>query len=136
MLETTKPADAGALVELIALADSDVERIATALAAKLVGALAPGSLLSSSKPASVDDATEIAVTYKRAGELIGVSARTIWSLCDSGELKVISIGVSRRVLRASIDAYIAKLAASTDAPKLTRKPKRATVTPQATSKGR
>lgn len=53
----------------------------------------------------VNDNT-LLVTLKRAGQMMGLSERTIWSLCHSGKLRKAKIGRSIRVVVASIHEFI------------------------------
>ncbi len=48
------------------------------------------------------------LSYQQAGQILGVSARTIWSLVDSGDLPVVRFGRSVRVDPADLRAFIEK----------------------------
>lgn len=50
------------------------------------------------------------LTTKEAGELLGLSGATIRNMCNDGRLPFIRpSGNQRRILRAEIEAYLAKL---------------------------
>lgn len=46
------------------------------------------------------------LTYKQAGELLGVTERTIWTLVADGELPAVRFGRSVRIDPADLRAYI------------------------------
>lgn len=46
------------------------------------------------------------LTYKQAGELLGVTERTVWTLVADGELQVVRFGRSVRIDPADLRAYI------------------------------
>ncbi|GAB4384136.1 MAG: hypothetical protein Kow0022_05820 [Phycisphaerales bacterium] len=46
------------------------------------------------------------LTYKQAGELLGVTARTVWTLVADGELPAVRVGRSVRIDPADLRAYI------------------------------
>lgn len=57
------------------------------------------------------DATSLAfierlLTYKQAGELLGVTERTVWTLVSDGELPAVRFGRSVRIDPADLRAYI------------------------------
>lgn len=51
---------------------------------------------------------KLALTYDEAGELLGLSARTIWTLASTGQLRACRIGRSVRIPRVELEAYIAR----------------------------
>jgi len=46
------------------------------------------------------------LTYKQAGELLGVTERTVWTLVADGELPAVRFGRSVRIDPADLRAYI------------------------------
>lgn len=46
------------------------------------------------------------LTYKQAGDLLGVTERTIWTLVDQGELPAVRFGRSVRIDPADLRTYI------------------------------
>lgn len=46
------------------------------------------------------------LTYKQAGELLGVTERTVWTLVADGELPRVRFGRSVRIDPADLRAYI------------------------------
>lgn len=46
------------------------------------------------------------LTYEQAGELLGVTKRTVWTLVDDGELPAVRFGRSVRIDPADLRAYI------------------------------
>lgn len=66
------------------------------------------------------------LTFDQAGEVLGVSRRTIDRLVERGELPAISVGErSRRIPTAAIDAYcvpLGQLAGPISVPEPTRRP--------------
>lgn len=55
-----------------------------------------------------DEAQRRVVKIARAAAMLDMSERTVRRLCDAGELESIGHGRMRRVVVASIDAYIAR----------------------------
>jgi excisionase family DNA binding protein len=52
--------------------------------------------------------TPIAVTYKAAGELLSVSESTVKRMVARGELRAVSFGRCRRLLRSHLDEVLEK----------------------------
>ena len=74
---------------------------------------------------SLNHGESLAVDYREAGRLLGVSSRTVWALCHSGELAAISIGRSRRILHSELERYVAnRLAAAQFAHTIKKRPRR------------
>jgi excisionase family DNA binding protein len=48
------------------------------------------------------------LTYKQAGELLGVTERTIWTLVDRGELPAVRFGRSVRIDPTDLRGFIDK----------------------------
>ncbi len=48
------------------------------------------------------------LTYRQAGELLGVTERTIWSLVDQGELPAVKFGRNVRIDPSDLRDYVAK----------------------------
>lgn len=46
------------------------------------------------------------LTYKQAGDLLGVTERTIWTLVDQGKLPAVRFGRSVRIDPVDLRAYI------------------------------
>ena len=46
---------------------------------------------------SAPDDSRLAVTMREAADLLAVSERTIWTMCNSGELPSVLIGRCRRI---------------------------------------
>lgn len=46
------------------------------------------------------------LTYKQAGELMGVSDRTVWQLVKDGKLPAVRIGAAVRIDRRDVIAFI------------------------------
>jgi len=46
------------------------------------------------------------LTYREAGEILGVTDRTIWTLVDRGELPAVRFGRSVRIDPADLRAFI------------------------------
>jgi excisionase family DNA binding protein len=53
-------------------------------------------------------AEPLALTYAAAGELLGVSARTVFSLVARGELRAARFGRSVRIRRAELERFLAE----------------------------
>ena len=51
------------------------------------------------------------LTVPQVAVMLNVSESKVWQLTRTGELESVKIGWSRRVVAASVDAYIKKLAA-------------------------
>lgn len=49
------------------------------------------------------------LTVAETADELRVSTRTVYNLLASGELKSLKIGRSRRILRSTVDAYLAAL---------------------------
>ena len=56
------------------------------------------------------------LTYRDAGELLGVTERTVWNLVDQGELTAVGIGRSVRIDPADLRAYIDRCKTPTKPP--------------------
>ena len=46
------------------------------------------------------------LTYKQAGDLLGVTERTVWTLVDDGELPAVRFGRSVRIDPVDLRSYI------------------------------
>ena len=57
-------------------------------------------------PTNDADAVPLVVSPKRARQILDCSHKKIYELLNAGELKSIKIGRARRIVMASIDAYI------------------------------
>jgi len=57
-------------------------------------------------PAPTLGIVEKLLTYKQAGELLGVTERTVWTLVADGELPAVRFGRSVRIDPADLRAYI------------------------------
>ena len=58
------------------------------------------------KPTAViPPAERVALTYAQAGQLLGVSPRTIWRMVREGDLRPIRVRRSTRITRAEIERY-------------------------------
>lgn len=55
----------------------------------------------------------LAVTYREAGESIGVCERVVWQLVKDGRLNAIRIGRSVRIPVAELERFVAEIATST-----------------------
>lgn len=51
-------------------------------------------------------APESLLTYREAARLLGVTARTVWTLVDRGELPVVRFGRSVRIDPTDLRAFI------------------------------
>ncbi|WP_018639793.1 helix-turn-helix domain-containing protein [Parafrankia elaeagni] len=53
--------------------------------------------------------TKLLVTPTEAAEILAVSRSTVYELLAAGALESVRIGRSRRIPRAALDAYVARL---------------------------
>lgn len=49
---------------------------------------------------------EALLTYRQAGDILGVSDRTIWSLVNEGHLKAVRFGRNVRITPADLRGFI------------------------------
>lgn len=71
--------------------------------------------------AIVPPAERVALTFEQAGEMLGVSQRTIWRLVRAGELRTLLVRSSRRISRVEVERYaIAQEAAEQTPPRRMR----------------
>lgn len=92
------------------LAASDIEAIARQVVLKMAEMndrpkCGAKPHVADTTPKESDDA--LAVTYQGAAKLLSVSDRTVFSMCQEGQLKVVSIGRAKRVLRSSVEEFLA-----------------------------
>lgn len=73
-------------------------------------------MVQSTSPAAIVGKTNrsvaLAVDYREAGRLLGVSARTIWALVDAGELPAFRVGRAVRIEVEELHRFIARRTAS------------------------
>lgn len=55
-----------------------------------------------------DDQTRLTLTYREAGEALGVCERIVWQLVKDGELKAIRFGRAVRIPVAELERLIAE----------------------------
>lgn len=51
---------------------------------------------------------KLLLTYGEAGELLGLSGRTVWTLVATGQLRACRIGRSVRIPLVELEQYIAR----------------------------
>ncbi|MBI1311363.1 helix-turn-helix domain-containing protein [bacterium] len=54
-----------------------------------------------------DDRKRLAVTYREAGDALGVCERIVWQLVKDGELKAVRFGRAVRIPVAELERFIA-----------------------------
>ncbi|MGZ0174025.1 MAG: helix-turn-helix domain-containing protein [Planctomycetales bacterium] len=61
---------------------------------------------------SGDGGTRLAVTYREAGDALGVCERVVWQLVKDGRLKAVRIGRSVRIPVAELNRFVSASAES------------------------
>jgi len=64
------------------------------------------------RASSSDGGTRLAVTYREAGDSIGVCERVIWQLVKDGKLKAVRIGRSVRIPVSELERFVSAPAES------------------------
>ena len=57
--------------------------------------------------ASTEGSLRLAVTYREAGNALGVCERVVWQLVKDGELKAVRFGRSVRIPVAELERFVA-----------------------------
>ncbi len=60
--------------------------------------------------ASVEGGTRLAVTYREAGDALGVCERVVWQLVKDGRLKAVRIGRSVRIPVSELERFVSESA--------------------------
>ncbi|MDA0922041.1 MAG: helix-turn-helix domain-containing protein [Planctomycetota bacterium] len=61
---------------------------------------------------SGESGTRLAVTYREAGDALGVCERVVWQLVKDGRLKAVRIGRSVRIPVAELERFVSASAES------------------------
>lgn len=88
------------------LAPEDIESIARSVSLKMAELGDRIRYGASAQIPAMEPDDALAVSYKFAGKLLGITDRMVFKLCQRGQLKAISIGRARRVLRSSIAEFL------------------------------
>ena len=59
---------------------------------------------------SGEGGTRLAVTYREAGESLGVCERVVWQLVKDGRLKAVRIGRSVRIPVSELERFVSEVA--------------------------
>ena len=62
---------------------------------------------------SGESKTRLAVTYREAGDSLGVCERVVWQLVKDGRLKAVRIGRSVRIPVSELERFVAETASAT-----------------------
>lgn len=61
---------------------------------------------------SGDGGTRLAVTYREAGDSLGVCERVVWQLVKDGRLRAVRIGRSVRIPVSELERFVAETASA------------------------